>query len=289
MKENISEINLPHNLDIKIKSVYSSLKTAEKKIADYLVLHADEAKELTITEMGKKAGCSEATITRFVKKLRYDGFIKFREDLILSETRKKISIPNSFQDTKSSIELLNQTFRISIQALEDTLLSINADEFCLTVEVLQNARKIAAFGAGDAYSVALIFYNKFVRIGREAYTAQDIDEMNILCSQMDERDAIICISHSGSTRNIIHIAQQAREKGTKVIVITNYPMSKLAKLGDHVLYTAAFSTDANGEIISKRLPEMCIVDSLYLAIIMSDEKYNTALIKANNSVSYNKY
>lgn len=281
--------NLPHNLEIRLKAVYASLKSAERKAADFLVRDPEATGRMTITELSAAAGCSEATISRFVKKLGSESFAQFKEELSSDIPRKAVDVFDSYGSDDTPSEILEKTFHISIMALHDTLDSIDINEFNEAAQALKSAQKIAAFGAGDAAAAASIVYSKFLRIGREVYMASDTDGMNIICSQMKPCDVIICISHSGATKNVVGIAKQAKKRGIKVIAITNYPLSKLAKNADFVLFTASFTEGINGEIISKRLPEMCIVESLFLVLLLSDAKYRDALLEANESVLCNKF
>ncbi len=41
---------------LKIKSRYSALRTAEKKVADYILQHGEEVTEMTVTEVRKQPG-----------------------------------------------------------------------------------------------------------------------------------------------------------------------------------------------------------------------------------------
>jgi DNA-binding MurR/RpiR family transcriptional regulator len=117
----------------------------------------------------------------------------------------------------------------------------------------------------------------------------DFDIQLIEASKLNEKDIIIAVSHTGRTQTLQEVIREAKKHGAGIITITNYPTSPLAKLSDVVLLTAAFVPDNQGEIMSKRLPELCILESLYINIIMRSRKdVAGTLLRSNLAVKANK-
>ncbi len=56
---------------------------------------------------------------------------------------------------------------------------------------------------------------------------------------LHERDLLIAISQSGETIDVIDAAKMAKEKGVKILGITNFKESKLAKISDYLILTEA--------------------------------------------------
>ena len=284
------QTKLPHEVEVRLKAVYASLKSAEKKAADFLVKDSASFATLSIMDVAKKAGCSEATVCRFVKKLAYDSYGEFKEALNSAQGEAKVvDLFESYSEKDTCVQIMQKTFSIAASAISDTLLSIDNDQFQLAFEHLKRAKRTACFGAGDANIVADAMYYKLIRIGKQAFVANDTDGMNIICTCLKPGEVAICNSHSGATRNIVGVAKLCRKKGVTVIAITNYPMSQLAKNADVVLFTASFTESKNGEVISKRVAELCIVESLYVSLIMSDEALARAMEESNESILINKY
>jgi DNA-binding MurR/RpiR family transcriptional regulator len=92
---------------------------------------------------------------------------------------------------------------------------------------------------------------------------------------------LFVISHTGRSRTILDSAKQARKNGATVILITNFPVSPLAKHADIILLTAVFSKHLTGEVISKRVAELCIIESLYINYLI--RKGSAALERLNIS------
>ena len=65
---------IPHECLIRLKGVFSSLKSAEYRVASYLVSQPGRIPECKVADVAKNAGCSEATVVRLARKLGYEGF-----------------------------------------------------------------------------------------------------------------------------------------------------------------------------------------------------------------------
>ena len=57
-----------------ICSAYDSFFEAEKKIADYIMEHKDQAVDMTVGELAKASGTSDATVSRFCRRCGFKGF-----------------------------------------------------------------------------------------------------------------------------------------------------------------------------------------------------------------------
>ena len=57
------------NVFEKINTEYYELTSAEKKVADYAVIHQQRTQFMSISELAEEAGVAEATISRFCRRL----------------------------------------------------------------------------------------------------------------------------------------------------------------------------------------------------------------------------
>jgi RpiR family transcriptional regulator, carbohydrate utilization regulator len=81
----------------------------------------------------------------------------------------------------------------------------------------------------------------------------------------------------------------ARGAGATVIAVTNFPASPIARRAHMVLQTAAFSTTPTGEVISKRVTELCVLEALHLnVLLLLGRKAAARLRAANAAVGINK-
>jgi RpiR family transcriptional regulator, carbohydrate utilization regulator len=278
---------LPHRCLIKLKGIYRTLKSAERRAADHLLAAPEEVPGAGIVEFAHRAGCSEATVVRLARKLSYAGFPELKEDF----ARVGTEVP--YRDIRLSDppgDVVRRVFENSIQALRDTLAALDFDQYRRAVEALLHAERIALFGLGNAAVVAREAYQEFLRIGVPCYTAEDPDlQLIIVSSQLARGDVLIAISYTGESKPMITAARQARARGVKVLAITNFPRSTLARLADLVLVTAVFQEHVNGEIGSKRLAQLCVLESLYVNYLLrKGARVRKNLVASNRALGLNK-
>lgn len=274
---------------VKLKSVYNTLKSAERKAADLLLINPEALADLSITDAAQLAGCSEATFVRLAKKIGYKGYHQLRSALEDSTSTKEISLYPDLREDDQSSELLRKVFSASMRTIQDTLNIIDIKQYEAAVEALTHADKIAFFAIGDASSVALSGYYKFTRIGLNCSFFADPDYSLISSVYLKPGDAAVAISYSGETANVVEAIKKSKEAGATTIAITNFPLSPLAKESEVVLQTAAFAHHLDGELMAHRVTQLCILESLYVAVFLKRKhEIEWMAPKVNEALKNNK-
>lgn len=280
---------IPHHCLVKLQAVYDSLKTAEKKAADLLLEKPEFFAGATIVEAAEAAGCSEATLVRLARRMGYGGYPELKGALLGGEKDSAAKLYQGITESDDCAGVVRKVFKASIQALEDTLEVLDKNAYRLAVDAVCSCRKLMLCGVGDAAAVARSGYQKFVRVGFHVQAPEDMDVQLIAASHMRKGDVIIAISHSGRTRSIVDVVKYAKTLGITVISITNYPVSPLAKNSDIILLTAAFAEHVKGEVMSKRVAELCILESLFVNVLLNGrESLVENLEQSNTAVEINK-
>jgi DNA-binding MurR/RpiR family transcriptional regulator len=266
---------------VRLQSVYSSLKTAEKKAADFMLACPEKIAENNITGAADMAGCSEATLVRIAKRLNYGGYPELRTAIINPDSGDVLykGITTGDSDT----DVVRKVFSASVRALEDSLNMLDMESYVKAAEMLRRAEKVLWAGSGDAFAVALSGCFKFIRIGIDARCMYDFDSQLVQASRLSGNDVVIAISHSGRTRTVNEVIKTAKRRGAKVVAVTNVPVSPLTKQADAVLLTASFAQNNMGEIMTKRIPELCIIESLYISLVKRDPARTSAVLKESDS------
>lgn len=280
---------IPHSCLVKLQAVYDSLKSAEKKAADLLLDRPEFFSEATIAEAAEAAGCSEATLVRLARKLGYSGYPELKAHLYENKQHNPADLYAGITDKDSYDSVTQKVFQASIQALKDTLNVIDKSEYQKAVEAIANAGRIVLCGVGDAANVALSGFQKLIRTGANVHASADPDIQLITVSHLSKGDVIIAISHSGKTKSIVDVVKYSKVTGAVVISITNYPISPLAKNSDIVLLTAAFTEHVKGEVMSKRVAELCLLESLFVNVLRKkQDTYIDGLRRSNDALEVNK-
>ena len=285
-------LKIPHRCMLQIQAVYDNLKSAERKAADFIVDYYAEIGGLTIVEFATRAGCSEATIVRLSKRLGYEGYPELKTDFVTDGEHAGTGGFLEYQEIKRGddpFEVVRKVFEASVAAMRDTLNVLERDSYLMAFEAMCSAETIMFCGVGDAGLVALEANQRFLRLGQHSEASVDYDIQLIMASHLKKGDVLVAISHTGKTKNVLQTVKTARKAGATVVAITNYPVSPMTKNSDIVLLTAVFSTSPTGEVISKRITELCIIESLYINYLIRKGRTSIEkLRRADAAVSVNK-
>jgi DNA-binding MurR/RpiR family transcriptional regulator len=292
-----SNKKIPRPCILKIKSVYDNLKSAERRAVDFLLKFPVKAANLSVTRYAEQAGCSEATVVRMARRLGYEGFPELKKELARHANQDSEQLKHASKDFKyegissrdSTMTVVGKVFETTIVAIRDTFKVLDKIQYERAVNTLLKAKSIMFCGVGDAALVAMEAYQRFVRIGEHCLVSVDPDVQLIMSSQLTKGDVVVAISHSGRSKTVLNAVKLAKRSGVTVVAVTNFPISPLTKHSDIVLLTAVFSEHVTGEVISKRITELCLIESLYInCLIRRGKPVLTRLAKSNRAVSQNK-
>lgn len=279
------------NLTVKmrIKSTYRDLNSKEKQIADYILENIKLVSRSSISDISRNLGVADSTVYQFTKKLGYNGFKDFKVSLLTDEFDSGISIHENISSQDTTDSMIGKVFDSSIKALEDTKRISRGKSFEHAASIMSEAVQVWFFGLGGSSAVALDSFHKFLRTPIQCRYISDYHMQLMNAGLLTKKDCAFIISHTGLNKDTISIAKRAKESGAKVIVLTSYPLSPLAKLADIVLISTAEEITWRSESLSTRLSQLCIMDALFVLIMFNDEtKANDSLRKIRHAISYTR-
>lgn len=275
---------------LKIQSVYDSLKSAERKAADYLMADPESFARGTIVEVAAKADCSESTLVRLGYRLGFDGYSGLKNSILRESTKGDFEcLYEGIDKDDDAPTVMEKVMRASVQSIEDTLRLIDSQTYQKAVDAILAAGKLEFAGIGDAGIVAMFGYYKFFRLGMNASFSQDYDVALMMATQLGVGDVLVAVSHSGTTKTTLDTVHCAREKGATILAITNSPGSSLGRQADILITTAAFGENIIGERMAKRMPAFCVIESLYInALMRTDRDKRVQLEQRDSALWFNK-
>ncbi len=113
------------------------------------------------------------------------------------------------------------------------------DEVKLPVEQIKNIKKVFITACGTAYHAGLMgkyMIEDLVRVPVEVDIASEFRYRNPI---IDNETLIIVVSQSGETADTLAAMREAKQKGARVVAVTNVVGSSVAREADDVIYTWA--------------------------------------------------
>jgi len=126
--------------------------------------------------------------------------------------------------------------------------SIKADQVNKMVEELESfyknhhERKVLVMGAGRSGLVGRAFAMRLLHLGYNAYVLGET-----IVPAIGDKDLVVAISGSGRTKLIYTAAEAAKEAKAKLIAITSYADSPLARVADVVVEIPGRTKYSKGE------------------------------------------
>ncbi|SHF08172.1 MULTISPECIES: glutamine--fructose-6-phosphate transaminase (isomerizing) [Caloramator] len=133
------------------------------------------------------------------------------------------------------------------KAIRDTLTrrivadsdDIVLDDIKLTAEDLKNIDKIYIVACGTAYHAGLVGKYVIEKLARIPVEVDIASEFRYRDPIINERTLMMVISQSGETADTLAALREAKNRGARVIAITNVVGSSVAREADDILYTWA--------------------------------------------------
>lgn len=132
------------------------------------------------------------------------------------------------------------------KAVKDTLLPridkdgiVNIEEFTLDKEYIDSINKIYIVACGTAYHAGLVgktLIEKYAKIPVMTDVASEFRYGNPF---IDENTLMIVVSQSGETADTLAALRLAKERGAKVLAVTNVVGSSISREADYTFYTWA--------------------------------------------------
>lgn len=269
-----------------LRSVYDDLTKSEKKIAQYISVHAPDIMGQTVAELARNTDSSEITISRFCKKLGFSGLQGLK---IALAAELSAAGEDGFQDIHrgdTEGEIAGKIFRNITDGLQDTLKILDFNLIKRAVQMLAGARLVAIYGFGNSATVCRDLSTRFLRFGIAVQAFDDAHLQVTSAALLSPADVVVAVSHSGATKDILSSVAIAKNNGAKVIAITSYAQSELARSADIALVGMGREVRYRSEAAASRLVHMAIGDILYTCLALSmPEQYGENLQKMRKVIA----
>ena len=117
-----------------------------------------------------------------------------------------------------------------LEHLQDSSKELKRKQVDGFIKALLSAKRVFVVGAGRSGLVVKAFAMRLMHVDIDVYVVGET-----ITPSLRGDDLLIALSGSGETDLIVEAAKIAKKVGTKIVAITSYPKSSLAKLSDHVV------------------------------------------------------
>lgn len=265
-----------HNFALQFATNRERLSAKEKALGDFLLAHQQEALHWSISTLSANTEISTATISRFAKNLGFANFQSLR--LALAQPTASHQLFEEIGDHDSLLTMADKVFAANVDALQATAANLNEAHLQQAVTLLTQAKQVGLFGLGASNLVALDGYHKFLRTPINATYASDFHMQLMAITRLTEADCAVVISHTGTDRDALALAQVAHDHHVPLIVISGAPKSPVAKLADVLFIAIAEETQYRVEALHALIAQLALMDTLFILCAVQLDEGSAAVL-----------
>ena len=252
--------------------------------------HKAEVVDMTVGELAKASGTSDATVSRFCRRCGFKGFHSLKLALareVLEEERGDVNVSNDI-DRHDLSQSLQNILANKVAELTETVNMMDPENLEQILHKLEHARMVQLAAVGNTIPVALDGAFKLNQLGIAAVAGDIWESQTAYTFNLGPEDVILIISNSGSSKRLMTLAQGAKENGCTVILITNNSSSPLAVISDYRIVTATREKLLTEEFWFSRVTATAVVEILYLLLMAGKTDAVDHIRRHENAISPDK-
>ncbi|HSG02905.1 MAG TPA: MurR/RpiR family transcriptional regulator [Marinobacterium sp.] len=211
---------MPSNIVQEISSALDSLNRSERKVAEVILADPQSATRSSIAVLARAADVSEPTVNRFCKRFNTAGFPDFKLHLAQALASGVPYVNRNVEPDDDADSYTGKIIDATIAAMVTAKKNLDPQTINLAVDQLIQAKQIIFFGLGGSGPVAADAQHKFFRFNIPVTAYDDFLMQRMVSAASTTGDVIVVISYTGRTREIVDVAELARNSGATVLGIT---------------------------------------------------------------------
>lgn len=276
-------------LDIICASLDSFFES-ERKIGTYIIQHTAEVVDMTVGELAQACGVSDASVSRFCKKINMKGFHHLKITLAKEISEKgieeeEVSNHISVNDIEQSLKniLANKVTEIT-----QTVSMMDAKQLSEILNKLNMARTVQFFAVGNTIPVAIDGAFKLNQIGIPAVSGTIWETQIGYTYNMTAEDVVIAISNSGESTAVLRALDAAKSAGATTLSITNSEKSSAAQLSDYHITTATREKLFLDGYCFSRVSATTVIEILYLFLTSMRKDAYKSIVRHEQAIAFTK-
>jgi RpiR family carbohydrate utilization transcriptional regulator len=259
----------------RIEASRAALPPAEQRVAALLLSDPRAFAVLPVATLAARAGVSKPTVVRFCRSVGYDGLTDFKRKLAGTVNEGVPYVHRAVSEDDRPGEIVVKLIDNVVAALLKYRNAATTHAFERATSALTEAglhgRRIEFYGVGNSGIVAQDAQYKFFRLGVRAQATVDGHVQVMSATLMEPGDCAVLISNSGSSRDLLDVADIARRKGATTILITasGSPLAATARSNHQILLAVDHPEDPErySPMVSRQL-HLMVIDILTTAVAL---------------------
>lgn len=222
-----------------LRTSYPDLSPGQRRVADFLSEHLDEAQFLTARQIGARCDFSEAGIVRFAQLLGFSGYPELRR-AIRDEFRLSATPMTQMMSARFSLtdepDLVEGIARRDANLIGDTAARLDRAALERCAGRLVAASEVYVLGHRASHSMAEYFATTLRQgIGVGLPLSFGTGMVYDMIAAAHPQSVIVAVSITPYAQQTLDILRAAEIRGLHCIVFTDHPLGAPARLADEVI------------------------------------------------------
>lgn len=289
-KENFTEGDILSTLRV----LAPTLNRGPAAVADFLLADPGRAMPMTLAEVARQSGTSDASVIRLARAAGCRGYRELRTRLATSLGRaegapEEGSYPAGVAAGDSPEAVIAKLAATERETIAQTQRTLDAAVVRDVAESVASARRILVVGIGASGLVARDLAAKLSRIGLVAHAAAEAHDALTFAVLLGPGDVFVGISVSGRTRDVVDAMDLAASSGAVTVGLTAQPRSPIGGAGRALISVAPREAGLRIGATTSRSGQLFVVDALFTMVYqLREEESARALALSRDALAFKR-
>ena len=263
---------------------------SERKIGTYIIQHTAEVVDMTVGELAQACGVSDASVSRFCKKIDMKGFHHLKITLAkeISERGKEEEEVSNHISVNDIGQSLKNILANKVTEITQTVSMMDTEQLHEILNKLNTAKTVQFFAVGNTIPVAIDGAFKLNQIGIPAVSGTIWETQIGYTYNMTADDVVIAISNSGESTAVLRALEAAKSAGATTISITNSEKSSAAQLSDYHITTATREKLFLDGYCFSRVSATTVIEILYIFLTSMRKDAYKSIVRHEQAIAFAK-
>ncbi len=223
-----------------ISGRHENLSKRLRQIAEFALANPNDMALETVSAIATRAAVQPSSLIRFAKAFGYDGFSSMQRVFRTRLTERQPSYSERIKALKArsgpqmdAFTVLDRFTDAAGHALTHLREETRPELLERAVELLAKSAQIHVMGQRRAYPVAAYLTYMLSHLGRRVSLIDSVGGLvREQAANLSPKDLLLAVSFQTYAPDTLATATRARDQGSKIIAITDGPLSPFAALAD---------------------------------------------------------
>jgi DNA-binding MurR/RpiR family transcriptional regulator len=260
----------PSDIEARLRQLMPETRGPTADAIQFLIMHQDEIPFRSMRELAKRADVPPVTLVRLAQSLGFKGYEDFRGVFVTAmidgqgrnqgRAAELVSLGRKEGALSFAVQFAEREFEVQ----RATIANLKEVELKAAVQAVVDAERVFVIGRRPFFAAAYSLYYSLRKVKPDTQLLDSGGGSGLEFGTMSGKDVVIAFSTYPYSRVTLAVAQNASNRGAKVIAITDSENAPISLLADHV-----FLTTVRSYAFSDSIAGAYLIGNLLVALAVS--------------------